>query len=337
MKRPAEYLHDAIKNDCATYSTAKFVRNSFPSQYHAMRACTDRLAKDMAAAKKIVLDNEALRVVCRISNTSDEHLLSGMRYLARLPFESVFVEFDGDERRAIFIENGTLVDDGLGAVGRQGYLIKRVSPDDPTVWRATRYHGAEYGVDASSCSWVVSTDKPISSDNNPLASLAWGINKAIPDHMAFAIRHEPSDVTRTLRHTEAELKSDVESGAIDGMGTVRLLITFLTMMDTVPMDAVHREPQHTRLVGGGKRVKYDTHSRIKLNLTRRNSIFKVIKSAIKAHRRRHEVRGHWRNWRDEDGKVLRSVWIEKHERGDAALGWVHHSYDITAKVDHEKH
>jgi hypothetical protein len=105
----------------------------------------------------------------------------------------------------------------------------------------------------------------------------------------------------------------------------------------------------------GRIRKFLDHKTITLYVPTRKSTRLIARQAIAmAHRKRHEVRAHWRDdWRnppskrcnphiwvsiDDEADHIRcelcsglQIYIHKHERGDATLGYVTHDY----KVKHE--
>ena len=48
-------------------------------------------------------------------------------------------------------------------------------------------------------------------------------------------------------------------------------------------------------------------------------------------KRQHQVRGHWRVYRDEHGDFVKRTWIREHRRGDAKLGVVLKDYVLTGE------
>ena len=48
-------------------------------------------------------------------------------------------------------------------------------------------------------------------------------------------------------------------------------------------------------------------------------------------KRLHQVRGHWRVYRDEHGDFVKRTWIREHRRGDAKLGVVLKDYVLTGE------
>jgi hypothetical protein len=138
---------------------------------------------------------------------------------------------------------------------------------------------------------------------------------------------------------------------IEGRGNLRFVITALAMMNVCPITYAHREAKgflRKRL----RNIPYlDSHV-ITISCGNKR-IQHVVDHAFRDHelaekRKRHEVRGHWAlaeyrkggracvhepAERDGDyavcGKCERLIhWRDHYERGDAALGYVHHDYEV---------
>jgi len=54
-----------------------------------------------------------------------------------------------------------------------------------------------------------------------------------------------------------------------------------------------------------------------------------VARAITHHKNReHDVRGHWREYRNEDGSVRMRVPVKSHKRGDIRLGRIEKTYSV---------
>jgi hypothetical protein len=151
---------------------------------------------------------------------------------------------------------------------------------------------------------------------------------------------------------EDPLRTDSE--AISGLmvewaGVLRRVWALLATLDHLPL-TFGQVRQSKGFLARGRIRKYLSHNTITLNVPGKVDTRVIARKAIAAaHRKRHEVRGHWRDdWRnppskhcnphlwanlDENADVIRcdtcggrQFYIHKHERGDAALGYVTHSY-----------
>jgi hypothetical protein len=71
------------------------------------------------------------------------------------------------------------------------------------------------------------------------------------------------------------------------------------------------------------------HKVLHLHLSKRVTPDKLVLRAISHHKNReHEVRSHWRSYRNADGTVRRRTLIRDHKRGDARLGVITKTYKL---------
>jgi hypothetical protein len=160
----------------------------------------------------------------------------------------------------------------------------------------------------------------------------------------------------TARDLDSDTKFDAalryfNDDLIEGRGNLRFIVALLAMLDTCPIEYRHRAAK------GYKRMRLrnvsylDSHE-LTIHCGRRR-IVNVVDESIKErlggwHNARHSVRGFWRNAeygvglrgclheaveRDGNyalcGKCQRLlVWVDHHQRGDAALGYVSHDYRV---------
>lgn len=136
-------------------------------------------------------------------------------------------------------------------------------------------------------------------------------------------------------------------------GTVRFLVAILAMMNEAPtVKRIHppRPGYHTR---GMNKLRYLNHTHVELKLPKTKPMVYLSKlldraSSDRRRNRAHMVRGHFRQIERglpgihckheptmvEDGvgicarceRIIR--WVPSFERGDAALGWVNHDYEL---------
>jgi len=140
-------------------------------------------------------------------------------------------------------------------------------------------------------------------------------------------------------------------------GTVRRTWALLATIDNLPI--IKGEVRQSKGFFGGHRIrKFLSHHTITLYVPAKTDTRVIARKAIAiAHRKRHRVRGHWRDdWRNPPSKRCsphlwitvddevdhivcelcrgRQIFVHKHERGDATLGWVSHDYVV--KHEQEK-
>jgi hypothetical protein len=135
-------------------------------------------------------------------------------------------------------------------------------------------------------------------------------------------------------------------------GSLRLSVVILASLNTVPIRVVHTVAKGTFQYRFRNLPKLDVKT-VHIDAKPGHEVHvydKVMNEATGRHNRRHEVRGHWRDVSrtgapivcshepaDVDGdyalcgkctRLLR--WIEHHERGNEALGWVLHDHYTVA-------
>jgi hypothetical protein len=83
------------------------------------------------------------------------------------------------------------------------------------------------------------------------------------------------------------------------------------------------------IMKNGKPLLPLEHKMLHLHLAKRVTPEKVVLRAVSHHKNReHEVRLHWRTYRNEDGSVKKRIPIKEHKRGDARLGVITKSYRL---------
>lgn len=79
----------------------------------------------------------------------------------------------------------------------------------------------------------------------------------------------------------------------------------------------------------GKTLLPREHRTLTISLRRKETAPEAVRRAVAAHRKRlHDVRGHLRTYRNEDGSVKRIVPIAAHKRGDEKLGVITKTYEV---------
>jgi hypothetical protein len=111
-------------------------------------------------------------------------------------------------------------------------------------------------------------------------------------------------------------------------GELRHIFALLSTLNDLPTQ--ERDVQHPGVFIDirGKRQPFLEHREVSIKVPTHRSLRSLAIRALTAiHRRRHEVRGHWRTLHR--GKPEeRKVWIKEHERGDASLGRITYDYRV---------
>lgn len=105
---------------------------------------------------------------------------------------------------------------------------------------------------------------------------------------------------------------------------LRYLWSLLACINDLPTRASDVVATHG-FVARGQYRKFLNHQVVKLTVPMAEAR-RVAEQIKLARRRAHEVRGHWRkDWRNPGERI----WVKEHQRGDASLGFVTHSYELS--------
>jgi hypothetical protein len=300
---------------------------------------------------------------------------------ARLPHESIWIEYSLRHcqrvvRNALHYEDNVAagpvvdvnVDEFLGEIPmREGWLIQR----HPHIENAIIAHIVTHSPDApdpttGSVTWTFPVAYAWTTDNDtvlpwrPLelgvkqwpfddvghySVLAFGIDGYVTDRVSIVnspmLNYLDNCHTESSRETVAMLVGE-------WTGCVRRMTAFLSTINDLPIVMGSVRPDKG-FFAKGKIRKYLAHQTIHLTVPAKRFSTVAKKAVAMAHRRAHDVRGHWRDdWRhpyqplcdhafeaDADHRWCtvcngRETWIRPHQRGDAALGFVTHDYAVNA-------
>jgi hypothetical protein len=129
------------------------------------------------------------------------------------------------------------------------------------------------------------------------------------------------------------------------------LWVFLTTINDLPIGIAHVQPSKGYMARGSYK-KFFTHSVICLNVPQTRWRKLACKAVAMAHRRAHQVRGHFRiDWRKPLDKLCEhefdaamicrhcrghKIWIHGHTRGDASLGFVARDFEVHHNISDAK-
>lgn len=160
-----------------------------------------------------------------------------------------------------------------------------------------------------------------------------------------------------IEDIRAGLEGPYHDLLMEWTGTLRRVWALLATIDHLPI--VKGDVRQSKgFLARGRIRKYLSHQTITLNVPAKRDTRVLARQMVAiAHRKRHEVRAHWRDdWRnppsrkcnphlwefvsEDDPDVIRcelchgrQIHIHKHERGDASLGYVTHDYRVTHDVE----
>lgn len=212
-------------------------------------------------------------------------------------------------------------------------------------------------------SWVYRTDEKVLPDTFPYNLYGGAVGTGIVDYNSKTVGLKYNTTTQleemlqtvTFEHETDPTKSFESKlptlAVTTAGGTLRFAMCLLATLADIPM--VRTETRVSKgYVARGRYRKYLNHTMLKINLPNRANTKTLAKRLIAITRRKaHQVRGHWRMyvkhkgmicngthiWSDTDDTkhshcmncAAQRVWIDKHERGDASLGYVTHEYVLT--------
>lgn len=331
------YLHDHVIHQAHDLSwVRKMTRAGVKLDNVTFVKYWRRFALRVSQAERFVVDNEALRAVMEASMVGNCAKIEGMLGLARLPYKSIWVEFDARVRVKSQREAGALADpDKDYPYGRGGFLIERIKEDDPTTWTATycgitneKHAVAEIG----GCGYLMSTEGealPMAPDEELPSPLVYNDMGLAPQGTNYGMHAkpwglvDPADRKTTtasqqlhehcrvllpgvwLALQQPETAGKLLLKAIDeGRGDARFLVALLSMINTIPMSTVvragssHRGPNY-------KKMEYFGHTVIKLNIKKSTAVRRMLTDAARWHQRAHMVRGHYRTYQRGAGPLCR--------------------------------
>ena len=293
-------------------------------------------------------------------------LPNSIRVQARLPYEAIWLEYPlrAYQNRAAEIR-GELAPPPEEVPQREGWLIQQHPNIDTAyimhMWTQSD-HPDVYGWDLwtfpFAFAWCAD-DSPlpwwrsVTAKNSPTASpLIVGLgsyDRANVNIVRSPLINDPSNDPKLIKAYNSLLH--------EWAGLVRRVWALLATINDLPA-TIGTVRQTKGFLARGRIRKFLDHSTITLNIPARRDARVLARQLIAiAHRRRHPVRAHWRDdWRNMPAKQCQHLWeimddkadriecslchgrqtfIHKHERGDATLGWVGHSYNVTHKEEVE--
>lgn len=345
---------------------------------HALENTRRFIADARMSAFMADLANEAFRD--KNAKTSFR-IADSLRVAARMPHENIWIEYNLQtyQARSYEIRKGEGFDGPLDMENipkREGWLLQQ----HPQFSNAIIMHNFSsddlFGPDrAGFTGWTFPFAYAWTSDDNPLpwrrtvkdtwTHPSYGDNVRYMSEIMVGLpgycRENISIVDSPLIHNVFKFETDPErlklytSLIVEWTGNVRRVWSLLATIDHLPLFATDVR-QSKGFLARGRIRKFLDHKTITLNIPAKKDTRVIARQAIAiAHRKRHEVRGHWRDdWRhppsrlcnphlwepmDGDADLIactqchgRQIYIHKHERGDATLGYVTHDYLLKHEV-----
>jgi len=287
-----------------------------------------------------------------------ERIFNQMLMLARLPHSTTWLEYDaaaeGVRTRDLIRQNKEKFADGDHTSDRtyeertfrQVGLLARVTPECETIFKGTifmrriingmpvlAWFPFEY-VWSTEGDLVFPYSVIIDASNDvdnvlPGKKFIWesiagfrGVNKSAQSFRMLSIY--PHEGTDLFKASDAILK--MTSEVLEHFpGLFRRFLALLATINDIPVISTNVRRVHG-FMARHSYYRYLDHTVLTLNLPKGGEPYKIARNIVAAaHRRAHEVRGHWRrhHWQPEQ-----RIWIHEHFRGDRRLGMVTHDYNI---------
>ena len=351
-----------------TYHPAQMFGNTSGPQRRAIERALEKpmidLRMKLRSARRFSLEDHVVRECVRKAGDKPARIVERAEML-KLPFERMWVEYSNGARLDAINEYRQSIErprysDHEWRKYRAGFLLERVgSPNGSAdVVLATAFTSDEdgiYGVapvgyllgaGASSKSFDLHPNPEIAQ---ALRITSWGYGAGEDEeHFAYALPDErlldlgcptvenfvtgPALATKNLNaeHTQKL----VFEGVNQGRGDMRFILTLMQMINVVPIKKVYAQAVQTHYNYKGKNVPYLDHQIVSIEVGK-TKVIKVVDHAFRqaekehARKRAHEVRGHFRVYH-KGTKEERRTWIKAHQRGDASLGFVRQTWEVTA-------
>ena len=313
-----------------------------------LRYIADKYALRMLLRKahRFVLDKTTSALIGDFSMAVAKDL-EGARRLAVPPFPVTWFEIDNTARMKRTRELGVHILDTSDSIfekdteygeviDRCGWLISPMASG----YTATYFARAPSGVFALPMSYCWHTEESDSVPYNVVGSSAevlkdmlWmafgmvGGNVSATDaHLYPSSLHTPLDAhpPRTTMAMMVEMAGEMRHiwGLLVALGAGQLGVE----SDSSSTTKHGGEP---KTMPNGKPLLALEHKVLHLHLSKRVTPDKVVLRAISHHKNRlHEVRSHFRTYRNEDGSVRRRTQIAAHKRGDERLGRIEKTYRV---------
>jgi hypothetical protein len=287
-------------------------------------------------------------------------IADSIRVQSRLPYDAIWIEYPlrSYQRRASEIRAVDPVPEDEQPL-REGWLIQQ-HPGIETAYIMHMWTQSDQEDDGGFRLWTFPFAFAWCADDSPLP---WNDLEVLRGDTASSIivgiaHYERRNVNLVrsplitepvtgnpamTRHYETLLK--------EWAGVIRRVWSLLATINDIPK-TVGEVRQTKGFLARGRIRKYLDHSTITLAIPGKKDTRVLARELMAiAHRRRHPVRAHWRDdWRHPPASQCKHLWevmddkadhiqcaachgrqtyIHKHDRGDATLGWVSHSYNVT--------
>jgi hypothetical protein len=340
-------------------------RASFSKKTNDGWRSNEAMRRALESTHRFILDDAMSSFMADLANESFlrrfgdpvvMRMADSIRTQARLPHPSVWIEYSlrDYQRRSCSMRNTPLTDEDELPL-REGWLIQQ-HPAIETACTMQLFNDSDIPDKSGFQMWTFPFTMAWCCDDSPLPwrsvfpqfnskmSMALtGINGYVRDNVSCVDSQLITPLTPDLSKVYTELLRE-------WTGTLRRVWALLATIDNLPV--IKGEKRLAKgFLGGGRIRKYLNHTTLTLNIPGKADTRVLARKLIAhAHRKRHEVRGHFRDdWRNPPGRCTPHLWecdgdnsdviicsqchgrqfyIHKHERGDASVGYTTHSYQV---------
>ena len=298
--------------------------------------------KDLYALRTVIrkaqcftIDAESSGLISDFSIAIAQNI-EDVRGLAIPPYPVTWFDIDNFARLKHMRENGIRLTQqaDFDPVLRVGWLIER-HQSQHTAYRATYVTDVDQGIivgplafgwdiEGNDCPWPYNTGSATGDlkmemgmlfgvRSMPIIKGAWFV-----DPPGAKFEGQPKSMIRQAAPLMQELRGELRS--IFGL--------LLALGASPPKEGKPYVSGEVRTISG-KHLLPREHRVLTISLRRKETAPEAVRRAVAAHRKRlHDVRGHLRTYRNEDGSVKRIVPISAHKRGDKKLGVITKTYEI---------
>jgi hypothetical protein len=311
------FTFDTGMNNAPTTDHEKWLLNKIHFRAELLR-------NHLKTARRMYLDKSVLQATKdKLGDYVSMPDIAAIAGLAYLPFETIWIEYDPVERHAINHQISTWKD------RRQGYLLRRRSPDQPENWYAVRF--LQYETDdvdtmilmPCACCVVfgLGNEGIRQTDHTDMvafqrdAAIGWGLaDVATKTIQQYEILNQIGRLAYEPYFWSTLIQSSEQTGNSQGMkmieqqwimdlnyirGDILWLISFLALINYV--DVTYREaPPAGQYYYNRRNCPYLANRTVTINVSA-NQMREYVDHQLQPHfeaerRRAHEVRGHWRHY-----------------------------------------
>lgn len=324
---------------------------------HALQSTRRFVADDAMGSFMADLANEAF--LKHQGTGFNVKICDSLRVQSRLPHEAVWIEYPlrAYQARSHEIRGmPPIVPSEIPAV--EGWLIQQ-HPKLDTACVMHLFTSSEFPDEKGYDTWTFPFSFGWSCDDTPMPWRDVILNTVDEDTFSseflVGMRGYKTRSTGVVRSSLIDDPSPIYQEVYVNMlrewtGIIRRVWSLLATIDNLPLSfGTTRTPKG--FLAQHRIRPYLEHQTITLSIPARTRTKVLARRLIAmAHRKRHEVRGHWRDdWRNPPGKCRPHVWecvgedsdtiectgcrgrqiyVHKHERGDASIGYVTHDYRL---------